>query len=157
MLLSQLFTGITSFLLCAMFIAMYLLGKAADRSFLIIEFVITAIYWVFWLAAAAATADTVHWVNDWYSGYDKADCNALKNLGYNTWCGGNVDALRACCAFCWLTWALFTVSLFFNIYHDIMQKKVFSKGAAPAGTTTAAPGSVPTSTVVKPVDGSDTV
>jgi hypothetical protein len=119
----QLFVGLTSMLLCFAILALYLLGKNGNKLILVIEFVATAVYWIFWLAAAAATTD---------------DIRVLDRFNVS---GTTADTARANCAFCWLTFFLWCGSLFYCIWEDIKERKIFSSsgGAAPTGAAVQSP------------------
>jgi len=130
-----------------MLIAMYLIGKANDREFLIIEFISMALYWIFWLSAAAATASTTSWVNSWPS-FSGLDCNGVNLKVYQIICSyesADRISVRVCCAFCWLTWGLWTASLILEILEDIIKKKIFTKkgGTASLRAAAATPGAAP--------------
>jgi hypothetical protein len=153
----QLFVSLTSFLLCLLFI--YIAKKKSeDRGFLTIELGLTILYWIFWLSAAAASASTVSWVNEWpsFSGVDCSKGNIYFYAG-GAWCtaGNRKGAVRACCAFAWLTWGAWTASLVLMIIEDVMgPKKLLSSkpaaGAAPAGA--AAPEAAPAVTATPIAD-----
>ena len=119
--------------------------KSDDRGFLTIEFGLRILYWIFWLSAAAASASTVSWVNSWPS-FAGVDCSKGDIYFYagDAWCkaSGRKGDVRACCAFAWLTWGLWTASLVLMVLEDVMgPKKLLSKtgGTAPAGAAAAAP------------------
>ncbi|KAG7672080.1 hypothetical protein NADE_000254 [Nannochloris sp. 'desiccata'] len=158
----RLFVGLTSFLLCLLFI--YIAKKKSDdRGFLTIELGLTILYWIFWLSAAAASASTVNWVNSWPS-FQNVDCSkATIYFGaYDGWCtaGKRKGAVRACCAFAWLTWGAWTASLVLMIIEDVMgPKKLLSSkpGAAPAGAAAAAPAEAPAPTAQNPATSTDMV
>lgn len=135
----QLFVGLTAFLL-GFFWILVLLKKSDDRGFLIINLGLTGLYWIFWLSAAAASADTVSWVNSWPSVPDGACENiALVGYGYSYYCGAGSKkgAVRSVCAFSWLTWALITASLVFIILEDVMRKKALNSKPAAADADAA--------------------
>lgn len=147
-----LFVGLTSFLICALFIVINL-KKEADRVLVLIQLALSVLYWIFWLAAAAATAATVDSVNNsgaWQfaSNYDCNYAGVYLNWGgAKGWCEASKrkGAVRACCAFAWFTWALWTVSTALLIIEDVIGKNVLSskpKAAAPTETAAASTGAV---------------
>lgn len=149
-LILQLFVGLTSFLICGLFIVINL-KKEVDRVLVLIQLVLSVLYWIFWLAAAAATAATVDSVNNsgaWQfaSNYDCDYAGVYLNWGgAKGWCEASKrkGAVRACCAFAWLTWALWTASTALLIIEDVIGKNVLSskpKAAAAAAPTAPAAG-----------------
>jgi hypothetical protein len=137
-------------ILCGAFIAAALTGKSEDRTVALGTLVLTAVWWVFWLSAAAATSSTTQWANSWRSaggwdcGRSSEAANSLAANGFsyvNVYCNAydRVPVLRACCAFCWLTWALWSGSLFFCIKEDVMGKRVLGGGAADAAPAAGTP------------------
>jgi hypothetical protein len=120
--------------------------KSDDRGFLTIELGLTILYWIFWLSAAAASASTVSWVNSWpsFSGVDCSKGSIYYAYG-DEWCtaSSRKGTVRACCAFAWLTWGLWTASLVLQIMEDVMgPKKLLSSkpaAAAPTGAAAATP------------------
>lgn len=124
-------------LLSGALVAASLMGIRREATVLLAEFGITAVWWIFWLAAAAATADSVRGWNEVYGGDWECNRTAAEALSlvqlnqgaYLQYCAGleEVPVLRACCAFCWLTWFLWSGSLYFCIRQDAMQKGIFSR------------------------------
>lgn len=97
-------------LICMGFIAAYLMGLRSNRGFNLIELIVTSIWWVFWLAALGCMTDLSVDIGD-YDLYDDLD-----------------SKIAASAAFCWLTWFLWTASLFFCV----MDFKKADGGAVPA-------------------------
>lgn len=99
-----------------------------DRKVLIAEFVITILYWIFWLAAGAATADSVANLvsGNGLAGITPANCADIPG---RDWCFvlDRLPSLKACCAFCWITWALWSASLFINVKIDILENRIFGR------------------------------
>lgn len=112
-----LFTGITAMLMCLAFLVFYLLGAADNPTLVLVELVMNAIWWVFWLAAAACLADIIN--NGWF-GY--------VNDG---------SKVQASCAFAWLTWVLWTISTGFSIKELMGRNSARSSGNVPMGTQPA--------------------
>ena len=113
-------------LVCGLIIVLNFSARARELPARLTEVILTGIYWVFWLAAAASMADFTRVVNDWSSAF-----NGFWIYSYSSNDGGSfVDVTRACCAFAWLTWFLWCVSLFFCIYEDLIKSNT-STGPKP--------------------------
>jgi Flp pilus assembly protein protease CpaA len=78
----QLFTGITAMIICLIFMAFYFFGWSDNATVTLSELIINALWLIFWLAAAAALSSIT----------------------------GRSDAVKASCAFAWLTFILWTGS-----------------------------------------------
>ena len=137
------FVGVTSFLLC-IFLVFVTLKQMNDRVVVLIQLGLLSLFWIFWLSAAAATSSTVAEVNSWPS-YGNINC---ESEGYYYWdftgvceASNRKDAVRACTAFCWLTWALFTASLVLFLIDEGFLKSFSLKkrSAAAASPTTTTP------------------
>lgn len=137
-------------IICGYFVAMDLMGKAKDKTIILIQLVLVILYWIFWLAAAAAVSNTTAWANSWYGSLNDVNCDTINSVfvGGYYWCGAinAVPILRALCAFCWLTFFLWSVSLFFVIYYDVMKDKALSSNKGAAATTAPAPTAAATTT-----------
>ena len=155
----QLFVGLTSFLICIFFIFISL-KKETDRVLVLIQLVLLVLYWIFWLSAAAATAATVQSVNSSWNFANNYDCNYagvyLNWSGANGWCQASKrkGAVRACCAFSWLTWALWTASLALFVIEDIIRDKSLSSKPKAANGTPAAGSPEPPVAKISPVPAS---
>lgn len=109
----MLFTGITSMIICLVFIVLYIIKADENPTVRLIELVINILWWIFWFAAAITIS------------------TALSDYG-STW---DYSAFQASCAFAWLTWILWTVSTVMS-FLGTRSKAGPSGGATPSAPQT---------------------
>lgn len=117
--------GITSTILSIVFAVTCFRDSGHDRKVLIAEFILTGLYWIFWLAAGAATADSIANVSNEIGGASITAANCASIQGHD-WCFilDRLPSLKACCAFCWITWVVWSASLFINVKVDILDNRI---------------------------------
>jgi hypothetical protein len=79
----QIFTGVTSMVICLVFLVLYMIKADENPTVRLIELVINVLWWIFWFAAA---------------------------ITISTMPVGSNSRLGASCAFAWLTWIAWSVS-----------------------------------------------
>lgn len=99
----QLFTGLTAWLLTAAYMVFYATGIAASKMLGLVDLAISAVYSIFWLAAAAATTP-----NNWGS------------------------TAQAAIAFGYLSWLAWMPSVYFAYLDYKNGQGIAAKAAAPA-------------------------
>jgi hypothetical protein len=104
-------------LLCITFLVLYLLGAGDNATLALVELIVNVLWWIFWLAAAACLADLIN--NSWFDYF---------------WDGGKV---KASCAFAWLTFALWSVSMGFSIKELMGRNSSRAPSSTPMGTQPA--------------------
>lgn len=111
------FTGVTAFLIAALYSFSFCVAKLQSTLWGIVEVVINAIWVVFWLAAAASFAA-------------EPACKPSSIYSGNSIC----NAFLASQAFAWLSWFLWIASLVFSILDwrsgDVGSKR-YPMGSAP--------------------------
>lgn len=107
----QIFTGVTSMVICLVFLVLYFANLGDSPTIVLIELVINVIWWIFWLAAAAVMSSLV-----------------------NTWYYSN-GRIGASCAFSWLTWFAWTVSTVMS-FLATKNRSGPSGGSTPSGPQT---------------------
>ena len=107
----MLFTGITSMIICIVFIVLYIIKADENPTVRLIELVINILWWIFWFAAAITISTAL---NDIQSAF-------------------NYSAYQASCAFAWLTWLLWSVSTVLSFLGT------HSKAGPSGGATPSAP------------------
>jgi len=111
----QIFTGVTSMVICLVFLVLYFANLGDSPTIVLIELVINVIWWVFWLAAAAVMS-------------------SLVNDGQRPtwWSDGRINAS---CAFSWLTWFAWTASTVMS-FLATKNRSGPSGGSTPSGPQT---------------------
>jgi len=109
----MLFTGITSMIICIVFIVLYIIKADENPTVRLIELVINILWWIFWFAAAITISTAL---NDIQSAF-------------------NYSAYQASCAFAWLTWLLWSVSTVLS-FLGTRSKAGPSGGATPSAPQT---------------------
>ncbi|KAG7672081.1 hypothetical protein Ndes2526B_g06953 [Nannochloris sp. 'desiccata'] len=110
-----LFTGITTMILCLVFLGLYVARMDDSPTVSLFELIINVLFWVFWLSTAAAVSSIV------------SDINGASFFG--NW-KGDADKFRASCAFAWLTFFLWTASTALSVMDTLKGRR--GGGAAPA-------------------------
>lgn len=123
-----LFTGITTMLLCLVFIGIYVAGMDESPTIDLFELIINVLWWIFWLAAAACLSSLV-------SDYNGINWGAVPEFIPRDVGGVSGNDLRASCAFGWLTFFLWTASTVLSIMNTLKGRK--SGGAPPAAPAVA--------------------
>ncbi|KAL4418644.1 hypothetical protein ABPG77_005381 [Micractinium sp. CCAP 211/92] len=129
------FCGVVTMLASLVLMACLILGISAVRG--LPSLVYDGLFWIFWLACAAALSDSLASMDGWgWYGF-----------------GSSKSRLQASVAFSWLTWFSFIASIFFDVQDlrsgagtgvsrgaapDAAFDGAAAKGAAPAGAATVA-------------------
>ncbi|KAI8107757.1 hypothetical protein M9435_002785 [Picochlorum sp. BPE23] len=106
----MIFTGVTSMVICLVFLVLYFANLGDSPTIVLIELVINVIWWVFWLAAAAVMSSLVN----------------------ESWSNSRIEAS---CAFSWLTWFAWTVSTVMS-FLATKNRSGPSGGSTPSGPQT---------------------
>ena len=111
----MLFTGITSMIICIVFIVLYIIKADENPTVKLIELVINILWWIFWFAAAITISTALN------------DLTGVES--------GIYSAFEASCAFAWITWILWTVSTVMS-FLGTRSKAGPSGGATPSAPQT---------------------
>ena len=112
----MLFTGITSMIICLVFIVLYIIKADENPTVRLIELIINILWWIFWFAAAITISTAL---NDYIVSsnfYNKSD-------------------FQASTAFAWMTWILWSVSTVMS-FMGTRSKAGPSGGATPSAPQT---------------------
>lgn len=123
----QLFTALTSCVICALLLIIHCVGDK-EWMLLLIEFLMNVLFCIFWLISSILSTLEFISVSNWPA-LEKDACGAVGPLqvGPPNYCKAYSRryALNALCAVSWTAWIFWLYSIYISISIDIRKKKIF--------------------------------